>query len=277
MSKNPTRTLGIEKSWGREINKRWSALAKEIRAWFENQPVVNEVPTDTQQVRVFMAFLNTQIENILLAGGNNWQAKYQLQSYERALQRTRASLKAQGAVMAVTPEDFQMAAQINPEQFTATATLATASVANKAPIHRDALEFLFTRSYESLEGWTSKFSTETRQILMEGIQQGRNTRDVARDIMKRLNVSRSRARVIATTETIQAYQQSSSNEATRAQEELGEEIGMRWQSAEDSRVRELHARWNGTVVSQQQNARRIVASVFNCRCSQAPVLMRIKQ
>ena len=271
--KNPTRTLGIERAWNREINRRWRLMAKAITDYFKDDVVTNAVPDSPAQTRQFMAYLNRQINSILLADGTNWQAQYQLESYERALQRTRASLKSQGATMAITPEDIQLAAQLNPAQFTATATLGTAvSVANKAPIHRDALEFLFTRSYESLEGWTTAFSRETRQIMMNAVQQGQNPTVTTREIMKRLNVSKSRARVIATTETIQAYQQSSNNEAERASEELGEEILMRWQTVEDEKVRPLHAGWNNTAVSIEQNARRITQSVFNYRCAQSPVI-----
>ena len=121
--KNPTRTLGIERAWNREINRRWRLMAKAITDYFKDDVVTNAVPDSPAQTRQFMAYLNRQINSILLADGTNWQAQYQLESYERALQRTRASLKAQGATMAITPEDIQLASQLNPAQFTATATL----------------------------------------------------------------------------------------------------------------------------------------------------------
>lgn len=270
--KNPTKTRTIETAWLREINKRWRELAKRIRDRL-NQPITNaEFAMSAEQQRSFMVWLEAQINELLLDDGDNWQAKYQLSSYERALDRNRALLRAQGADLQPTPREIQQAAGLTAAQFTATPSLVAGAVTQMPPIHQDALEFLFTRSYESLNGWTDAFAKETRQILRQGVEEGQNTRKVSREIMKRLDVSRSRARVIAQTETIQAYQQSSTNEAKRAEEELGETILMRWKSAEDSKVRPLHASWNGTAVTPAQNARRINQSPWNCRCAQAPVI-----
>ena len=115
-------------------------------------------------------------------------------------------------------------------------------------------------------------ATETRQILFDGIAQGKGIDDVVRDMVARIDVSRSRARVIARTETIQAFQLSSTNETARAAEEIGEEILLRWLTARDGRVRHLHAGWHGTLVTPKDNLARINVSPWNCRCAQAPVI-----
>jgi SPP1 gp7 family putative phage head morphogenesis protein len=113
---------------------------------------------------------------------------------------------------------------------------------------------------------------ETRQILFEGVQQGKGIDDVVRDMRARIDVSKSRARVIARTETIQAYQRSGTNEAERASVELGEEVLMRWLTVRDIRVRHLHATWHGTLATPKENRARINVSPWNCRCAQAPVI-----
>ena len=137
-----------------------------------------------------------------------------------------------------------------------------------APIHQDALQFLYTRSYDSLKNWTDKMSVETRQILVDGMEQGKGIRDLTKELTARIDVSRSRAELIARTETINSYQRGATTEAKRLEEELDEPILMRWISAEDSRVRRTHAAWHGTLVTPEENFARIGVSPFNCRCSQ---------
>ena len=177
----------------------------------------------------------------------------------------------------MTAEEYM--AEFMPASFATTPALAaTSSMAASAamtmqPIHQDALEFLFSRSYESLSGYTAAMAKETRQILFDGAQQGKGARQVAREIKGRVGISKRRAELIARTETIQAYQQGSANEAERASEELDTEILMEWSSAEDSRVRKLHADYADTPpVSIEENRQRIGKSPWNCRCSQLVVM-----
>jgi len=172
------------------------------------------------QQRTFMTFLQAEIDRLLLVTQTppNWQSQYQAQAYQRGLDGTRAGLISQGAD--IVPTVLQRLAAIDLTPFTATSALGT--ITSSAPIHQDALEFLFTRSYEKLNGWTDAMATETRQILFDGVAQGKGIDDVVREMVNRQDVSRSRARVIARTETIQAFQISATNEAARAAEEIGE-------------------------------------------------------
>lgn len=274
LSRNPTKTLTIEKSWQREINRRWREYKKTtIRMLdrFNNETIranaVKPFELDASQIRIYMTFLDAQIQSLLLetAQAPNWQARYQLQSYQRALDATRAQLISQGAQIIRTQEEIAAGLALRP--LTATPSLAAGIVISQ-PVHQDALQFLFSRSYDSLKGWTDKLSTETRQILVNGVEQGQGIREITKNITDRIDVSKSRAEVIARTETIQAYQRGATNETKRLEEELGEEIKMRWVTAMDSRVRHLHAAWHGTLVTPKENFARIERSPWNCRCSQ---------
>ncbi len=233
---------------------------------------VNVLAIDAGQVRIYMEFLNNQIDAILLGTAQppNWQARYQLESYIRGLVRSEASLRAQGAAISPSGAEVIQAQLLQPSQFTAVASLATSRIL--APIHEDAFEFLFTRSYEKLAGWTSSMSSEVRQVMMDAVAQGQGIVATRRQIMDRIGVSRSRAELIARTETIQAFQHAATNEVKRAEEFLGEDIGMRWITARDGRVRHLHANWHGTIVTPQENSLRITRSPWNCRCAQIPVI-----
>lgn len=223
------------------------------------------------QVRTYMEFYRLQIEDLLL--GNeppvNWQNQYQLQAYGRGLQDARRELISQGAQIIPTPQEQAVAAGLSPTLFTAIPSIGAAGA---GPIHRDALQFLFTRSFESLDGWTDALARETRQILMTGIAEGQGIDEVVRNFRKRIDVSRTRARVIARTETIQAYQHATANETERAEIETGEEFLIRWLTVRDSKVRHLHALWHGTLTTVKEYRRRIGVSPWQCRCGSGTVI-----
>ena len=225
-----------------------------------------------ERQRTYMRFVEDEIQRLLLATEQapNWQAQYQLDSYTRGLERTRAALVAQGADLVPTVEEQLTAAGLKP--FTATPSLGGGSTA--APIHQDALEFLYTRSYESLENWTDKLATETRQILFDGVTEGQGIDEVVRRMVDRIDVSRSRARVIASTEINQAYGRSAINEATRASEEIGKPVNLRWLSVMDGRVRHLHAKWHGVIMTPKKASENKNISPWQCRCAFAPVVPR---
>ncbi len=274
LSRNPTKTLKIEKAWRREINRRFSLLSASIQSELKrvnDQALLTnkELGFDASQLRVYMAFLESEINRLVLVsdGGQNWQGEYQIQSYMRAIDQARASLISQGVDISPTVQELQQAAGLT--QFTATPSLGSATL---APIHQDALEFLFTRSYESLEGWTSAFTREVRQILFQGVQTGAGIAEVSRQIRERTKVARSRAQLIARTETIQAYQLATARESQRVSDETGEEVLIRWITRVDDRVRHLHAGWHGELMTHKEYAKRIQISPFNCRCGSAPVV-----
>ena len=272
---NPTRTKTIQNNWFREINRRWSKFKKvTIDELYTYRTTVNnalgfEFDMNASQQRTYMAFLQAQINEILLGGGEglDWQNYYQAQAYQRGIEATRKSLISMGASLAPTADELLRASGLT--TFTATASLGSIST---APIHADALEFLFGRSIERLKGWTDAMATQTRQILHDGITNGEGIAEISRKMVDRQNVSRSRARVIARTETIQAYQVSNANEAERAGEEIGEEVKMRWLSGLGPSVRHLHATWHGTITSISEYRRRIQVSPWNCVCGAQEVL-----
>jgi SPP1 gp7 family putative phage head morphogenesis protein len=115
-------------------------------------------------------------------------------------------------------------------------------------------------------------ATEVRQIIHDGMVQGRGIRETAKEIEERIDVNRSRAETIARTETVQAYQVATHRETARAEQETGQDIDLRWITARDSQVRHLHAQWHGTTATTEDTARRVSISPWNCRCSQIPFI-----
>lgn len=281
LDKNPTKTRTIEKAWQRDINRRWSSFTKSIMTRLnqlnDQALLVNAEKAfalDASQIRIYMEFLNNQIDSILLGTAEppNWQARYQLESYIRGLSRSEASLLAQGADITPSGAEVVKAQLLQAGQFTAIPALATSGVL--APIHQDAFEFLFTRSYESLAKWTKSMSTEVRQIMMDALQQGQGIVKTRNKIRERIGVSKSRAELIARTETNAAFNEASISETERAAEQLGEEILIRWISALSPTTRHLHGGvWHGDLITPKEARRRKQAPhIYNCKCSSSPAI-----
>lgn len=274
LSKDPTKTAGIERRWLREINRRWGKFAKNIISELKRieKLTINaaDFKLDASRIKIYMNFVQLQIDALLLGSDAppNWQAAYQLDSYKRALERAQQALIQQGIT------DFTPAVlpTLQPTDFQAIPALASAGTAQLPGIHRDALEFLYQRSYESLKGATDQFSKELRQILQDGLRDGRGVRETTKLITERIDVSRSRAQLIARTETIQAYQRSHVNEAVRVSEEIDEEVKLRWITRRDGRVRPLHASWHGQTMTTEEGQKRIGQSPWNCRCALTPII-----
>ncbi len=264
ISDNPTKTRGIEKAWRREINKRFRVFTRTVIEELRrvNKLTVNAFDVDPVQLRAYIAYFQTQID-LLLVG--KWQDPYQLRAYELSISRAMGSLRRSGARMNITGKDRRLAAKI--ESFTATSALGISPLdITRFPIHQETLEFLFTRSFESLEGFTNTMGRQVRQLLFDGVEQGLGIREVERQIKKRVNVGQSRARLIAQTETIQAYQRGTINQAALAQEALGEEVMIRW-LARRTRVRPLHLGFHGEMMTQKQARKNMSISPYRCRCA----------
>ena len=271
-AQNPTRSKKLEKTWITDIGKRYSSLQKDIdeklRELVEPIQVNVTLGLNSEQQKVFMAWLLQRIEEV--TGDTpplNWQNQYQLESYLRAVERTRASLISQGAELELTDQEKMLSQGLT---FSATPSLGSQVVA--AVIHQDALEFLFTRSYESLKGWNDAFVKDVRQITFDAVRGGTGIRELTSQIKERTGVTSRRAETIARTEVISAFREGATNETQRTSEEVGEEINMRWITAVDSRVRHLHSSWHGTIASPEETRRKGNISPYNCRCAQVPVI-----
>ena len=277
---NPTRTRKIENNWMREINRRWkhftNIAVERLDQMNGSGLALNDLDDpfvmSPEQQRIYIEFLKREIDRILLGEPEplNWQNKYQLEAYMRGLETTRAQLEAQGADVVPTIEEQFASYRLDP--FTATSQLDTGGAAMATPIHRDALEFLYTRAYETLENWTNQLAVEGRQVLFDAVEQGYDVAKTTRNLVKRIDVSRTSAQRIARTETNQAYSRATINEADRASVELDEDIQVRWFTARDSHVRLSHAELHGKVMPTKAASLVKMHDGINCRCSLAPVV-----
>jgi len=268
ISDNPTKTRGIEKAWNREINKRFSEFQKSVIGNLRdlNRLTVNEFNVNPDQLRAYMLFFQRELDRLIVG---DWQEKYQRRSYQLSIDRANQELKRQG-VRLTSLEGGSALTALELSAVIASFDSIAPNLFN--PVHQEALAFLFTRSFEALSGLSQEMARNVRTILFNGAQQGLGINEIARQINERVSVGRSRARLIAQTETIQAFQRGTINQTTLAGEFLGEDIGLRWLTRRDNKVRHLHAGWHGKVFTQENAFKNINISPWNCRCGLAPVI-----
>lgn len=255
LSNDPTKTRAIERRWFREIARRWREFTGEV------------VPELAAGGPDFMLFYNQEIARILVESPEppDWQSKYQVQAYARGIQSTNASIRREG---------FQLTEQDGTDLLIPFLLFGVASSAVFGQqVHTDELEFLTGRSHAALTDTTSALSRQTRQILMDGVRQGKSEAELIAEVRTRIGVSKSSAERIARTETIQAFQRAAINQAAILSGQLDEDVQLRWVSQNDSVVRSLHRRWHGQIFSREQAMININVSPWNCRCKLEAVVV----
>ena len=93
-----------------------------------------------------------------------------------------------------------------------------------------------------------------------------STSKLVRSVSGRASVANSVGEQVASTETIQAAQKAQINANLLLEEDLGEKVFLRWISRDDNKVRRLHARFHGQLMTRSEANRNIAISPWNCRC-----------
>ncbi len=115
---------------------------------------------------------------------------------------------------------------------------------------------------------------EMQAIVENGFLNGRSNRDIVKDIQERFNVSRNKARFYA----IDQLAKLNASITQQQQTECGVEEYI-WSSSKDQRVRERHAKLDGTkhrwdtppIVDEKTGRRAHPGEDYRCRCVALPV------
>jgi SPP1 gp7 family putative phage head morphogenesis protein len=133
------------------------------------------------------------------------------------------------------------------------------------------VRLLATRAYEGLAGITATVGTQLNRLLAQGLAEGRNPRQIARQMVETIDdIGIRRARTLARTEIIYAHAEGQ----LWAYEELGvEQLGIKaeWSTAGDDRVCPLCAAREGQVYKVSE-AHGLIPLHPNCRCAWIPVV-----
>lgn len=279
---NPTRTGRIERAWLKDINKRWREFNKTAKdELYKTQSfAINFLsPVDESgqlrmseaQIKQFMKFVRQALDDLILGVverdgveimiNDEWMRKYIERSYLQALQVSEKQLESAGIVAGGS-------GVLDIVKGTATPSLVSSTAsAVLAPIHLDTIAFLHNRAFNSLSQVTDEMASDIRKILVSGVEDGKSLRESWQAISERTGIKKSRAELIARTETIQAYQKSVINTATQYQQIVESELMLVWRATLDSRTRDQHARWHGLIDTAEKMNERLTVSPYNCRCS----------
>ena len=219
--------------------------------------------TDAGKVDAFMQWLNLAINSEVLEivafdGGrvsdrNDWQGSYIRDAYIRGVVKADTIAKRAG---------FDIP---DPTQST------VLNLVFNNPIHADTLKLLTTRQFELLQNITSTMSTQIGQILAAGIAQGVTNKEIAKRINDRVNkIGITRAKLIARTEIINAYAESTLNRYSDYGF-AGVTALVEFATADDDRVCEKCEKLDDKNYTIKQ-ARGVIPVHPNCRCAWIPVL-----
>jgi len=155
------------------------------------------------------------------------------------------------------------------------------------PKHARMLRRLSNRVFKNLESLTEDMVPPVREALVEGLNEGKNPREIARDIRGRVDsIGKHRSTMIARSETINAYSESSIQQYRDISERQDIDIGLQhgdWQATPDNRTCPFCRRLSGATLTfdeMQGEQVRFRGSVFrlqppahvNGRCAILPTL-----
>lgn len=175
--------------------------------------------------------------------GQHYTARYIRSAYDRGLDD--AADRLQDAGYDVTAEDLENTFRM--------------------PIHQEAIQTLYTRSFDELEGITEEMQREVRRTLSEAFRDGWNPRKAASKLNGRVdNIGLTRARVLSRTEISNAYNTASA----RRYQRLGVEKVIVLTSGPCARCRLIAA---GAPYTPQEAEGLIPGETHpNCVCALAP-------
>lgn len=243
---DPTRTKTLRKRYAQRLRGQLGKLNAAIRTSIVDQDIfglkqnatpkdptpadVFQFTRDSTQADQFMDWLERQEKEGLLRIIERNDNPFIRSSYERGLDHAERELRTAGMQTGDVPVQ---------------------EIFNR-PVHQDAVQLLYTRNLQELQGITEAMNQQITRELADGFQKGLNPRDVARNITDRVNkVGKHRATVMARTEIINAHSEATLNRYER----MGVEnvtVRAELSTAGDNRVCPICASLEGKTYSLQE-------------------------
>lgn len=256
--RDPTRSKTLRRRYARRLRGGFSDINTQIRRGVRDADIflleaLAEPPprftfeTDDEKVEAFVAWLRRQQNQEVLTVIRRDDNKFVRGAYGKGIRHADKQLRKQG--IDVPEEDL-------------------AAVFNR-PVHSDALQLLYTRNYEALQGITDDVAKEISRELTDGFAQGWGPRKMARSLTDRVDaVGKTRATTLARTEVINAHAEST---LTRFEEQGVDQVTVQaeWLTAGDDRVCADCQALEGNVYSIDE-ARGLLPRHPRCRCAWAP-------
>lgn len=277
-AKDPTGTIKIRNQYMKQLEKRFGVLKKLIKESFMTNNALHLVAPmpannfiykyDAEKVEAFIRWLNKSVEELLfevldspllpiqgiqsvqglMAEANKfWGNQYILSSYKK------------GVIEAKAETDKQLGKRAN---------LPFSAGGNQLlnPIKVEKVLNLFVRDFSQLKGITSAMSSQMSRVLSESMAEGVGFEEAARRLNDRVDkIGITRARLLARTEIVNAFQKSKIDEGEEVELQLNEKIYYKWNTAQDERVRSSHRVRHGKIYTKE--VAMAMTGEPNCRCT----------
>jgi len=274
---DPSRTAGLRRRFVGQMNKRFQKVNREIREFLvkddafgltaPDSPLIiqQQVPyrqyqflTNPQKTAAFRKWLQDRINAGILSvdvKGKPWTAEYIDSAYRKGM--TRAFIDTLPPAKAGS-YDFFMGSK---KEFLRQAFMQ--------PEMLSKIELLSTRAFENLKDITTSMSAQLNRILSDGLSHGHSPEKISRAMAKQIGkLSRTRARVLARTEIINAHAEGQLD----GFEKLGikkTQLRAEWSTAGDDIVCPQCGAMEGETFSIDK-ARGLIPLHPNCRCAWIP-------
>jgi len=277
-SKDPTRTITLRNQFIADFQRRF----RQLKGWIVNylvdqnklQPITSnfEYRYAAEKHQLFMDWLAEQESKGVLQiirrdvpyrtipANQPWINTYIWTAYQKGLVKARMEMRAAGYDDIPTfmmTDDFLVSPLFH------------------APFHSEAIALTFTRTFTDLKGITSAMDSQISRVLARGMAEGYGSERIARDITKKVDsIGIIRARVLARTEVVKAYNDAQLNDYEGMQDIIGEEILVQWWTARDERVRRPRHTSRHAKIYRIADARKLLGEP-NCRCTILPYMVSV--
>lgn len=279
---DPSRTGTLRKRFMAEVKRRFARLRSKVLTLVyiedafglsprkgvvvSNALVTNDrwrYNSDAEKLEFFKRWLRAQMNEDLLTGGTDdeWWAEYIYDGYMQGAGRAFDDINYFRKLVDTPDRNIVDFYDGSRSQFLETAF--------GQPVAQARVDALASRVFTELEGITDDMSLRVTRALTDGLVQGLNPRDVARELVDTVDgISLDRALTMARTEIIRAHAEGQLD----SMEEQGlEEVGVmvEWSTSHDSAVCPKCAALEG-VVMKIEEARGLIPRHPNCRCAMIP-------
>jgi len=300
-SSDPTKTTTLRKQFSTQFSKRFSALKKIINesiinndcfGLVKNQSTVSaqkndwlkdlfpiginrfKFRTDPEKINSFMEWLS-DMENKSVAQRVYfpqigvgiepiWTNTFIRRAYSGGIIFARQHIKANKELLSFinkTKNDFPT------DDISVNDTLGSA-------FHSDRIGTVYTRVFTDLEGITKAMDAQISRELADGLVRGLNPREIARNIVDRVNkIGITRATILARTEVIRANHLAAIQEYRNAGI-TAVQVKAEWSTAGDYRVCELCRPLEGKIFDLDKIEGMIPVHP-QCRCAALPSLPEV--
>jgi len=270
---DPSRTFALRKKAVADTDRRFRALEKAIVDLVGKEDVFGlgggtsptgnsrwAFTTTPEKLGLFQTWLSGQVSAGILEaktgpdGPEPWQAPYVKSAHQKGVARAYAD--ANKASLNANPIAYKGGySQFVQDAFS-------------SPVMTSKVAMIVQRDYTQLKGMTDAMSQQLGLTMGEAISRGWGSEKTARELVKKVSISKQRARTIARTEIIHAHAEGQLDSF----ELLGiDDIAVmaEWTTAGDGGVCPLCQPLNGAVMKVSE-ARGLIPRHPNCRCAWQP-------